>query len=360
MKRFLVVAALILGLYAAPAAGQTPLEQTCDRAEVQALGATDACVATVQAVVSAQPTLGILLAGGNPTLGGAGAGGFRLGIIPRVSAGVRMNVVPMRLPDILAEQIPGQVGNLTQRFGAPVPAFSGDVSISLLPGMSIAPGLGGIGAVSLLGSATYMPLHLLASRGFDRSDLGYGLGARLHLISESFIAPVVSVSLMRKRMSEVAFGDVCPQGTLLVTLPGSTPQQQVSACPGPGDAGEFAVDLVDWSGRLVAGKSLFGIGAAVGIGHDRYGSDISLGFRGRDVVPGTGAAPVFIVPDARLTSTRWTGFGNLAFSFLVAAAVVEAGWQQGTPPITGFRNIGSDFDPRGGAWYGSVGARLSL
>lgn len=359
MKHSLPLLLLASVLWCVPATAQHTLEASCERPEVIALDAVESCLAAVQAVVSAQPTLGILIAGGNPTIGGAGPAGFRLGIVPRVSAGIRLNVVPVRLPDILAEQIPGQVGDLTRRFGAPAPALTGDVAIAVTPGMSIAPGLGGIGALSVLGSATYLPFHLLASEGFDRSDLAYGIGARVHLLSESFVAPGVSLSIMRKRMNEVSFGDVCPETPVTVPVPGSSPPQQVSACAGDGDAGEFRVDLVDWSGRLVASKSLFGLGAAVGIGHDRYSSDVGIGYRSPEPIPGTPTTPIFRTADG-LSSSRYTVFGNLAFSLLVAAVGVEAGWQQGTAPISGFRDIGSDFDPRNGTWYGSVGVRLSL
>jgi hypothetical protein len=360
MKRILWLSAFALTTLSVPAMAQHSLEATCDRAEIQLLDAREACLAAVQAALSAQPTLGILIAGGNPTIGGAGAAGFRLGLIPRVSAGVRLNVVPVRLPGILAEQVTGQVGAITRRYGAPAPALTGDVAVSLSPGMNVAPGIGGIGALSLLGSATFIPFQLLGAGGFERSDLAFGLGARVHLLRESFVAPGVSASLMRKQMNQVAFGNVCPHPHASVQVPGTSPPQQVSACPAPGDAGEFAVDLVDWSTRLVASKSLFGFGAAVGLGHDRYRSDLDFGFRAREPIPGTQTTPIFRVADERLNTSRWTVFGNLAFSLLVASIGVEAGWQQGTPPISGFRNIGSDFDPRGGTWYGSLGTRLAL
>lgn len=354
MRRLLVLVLLLAASAlrpAPPALAQQTLEASCDRPEVQAFGARDTCLAAVQAAVSAQPALGILIAGGNPTIGSAGAAGMRLGVVPRVSAGLRLNVVPVRLPDILAEEIGGQVGEVTRRFGAPAPALTADVAVGLTDGFSIAPGLGGMGGISLLGSATYIPFNLLDGEGFDRSDLAYGLGARLHLLRESFVVPGISISVMRRALPSVSFGEVCPGGT----TPG-----EPSICPVDGDIGEFSFDLVDWSTRLVASKRLLGIGASAGIGHDRYESDVDLAFRGSQPSLGLQAAPVFSASERGLSSTRWTVFGNLSYTLIIATLGLEAGWQQGSAPITGFRNLGSDFDPRGGTWFGSLGARISL
>src|SRR5690606_1830119 len=76
MRRILPL--LLLGLVMArPSNAQSSLVAVCDRDEVQQLGAVEECIATVQAAVSGQPTLGILIAGGNPTVGSSGAAGFR-------------------------------------------------------------------------------------------------------------------------------------------------------------------------------------------------------------------------------------------------------------------------------------------
>jgi hypothetical protein len=356
--------ALVLAALAAPAGGaaQESLEAVCAQVPVGALGAHEACVAAGQAATSAQPVLGALIGGGNPTLGTAGAPGFRLGIIPRVTVGARANFVPVRLPDVLAQQVPGQLGALTRRFGVLAPALMGDAAIGITEGFNVAPGLGGIGGLSLLGSASVLPFRTFGVDGFDRerADIAWGIGGRLHLLRESFVAPGVSLSLMRRSLGAVGFGDVCPQGVQPFPVPGTAPPQEITVCVGPGDVGEFRFDLTDLSTRLVASKTLLGLGGTVGLGHDRFRSTIDFGFRGREAVPGTNVTPAFRSTDHELSVSRWTVFGNLSYSLLVATLGLEAGWQQGTPPITGFRDIGSEFDPRGGAWYTSLGARLSL
>jgi len=360
MWQFLLVALAAAISVGPPAAwGQHPLEQVCDRQEVQRIGARDACLAAAQAAVSAQPALGILIASGNPTLGTAGAAGLRLGFLPRVSAGVRLNVVHVEIPDLLAESVPGRAGDLARRYGSAVPALGADVSITLTPGLSIAPGLSGIGGTSLLGTASYLPFRWLGGEAFGTDQLAIGVGGRLHLLRESFVAPGVSFSVVHHRLSTVSFGDACPAG-LVDEEHGSLSGTRTAVCPGPGDIGEIGFDLRDWSTRLVASKRLLGVGATVGLGHDSYRSAVDIGFRGLPPESTSGATPLVLFSDPRLESRRWAVFGDLSYTLIFGTLAVEAGWQQGRAPISGFRNIGSDFDPRGGTWFGSLGARLAL
>jgi hypothetical protein len=362
MLRISIAVAVGLGLVVVDAAtAQESLRAKCDYAVVEQIGGTEAreaCFAAVQAVVSAQPALGIAIAGGNPTSGSSGGGGMRFGVLPRISAGLRLNVVGVKMPDLIADQIGGEVGRFSQQYGAPAPAVGGDVSVGLTNGFSVSPGLGGIGGVSLLGSATYLPFDLLAD-DFEDLDLAYGIGARLHLLGESFVAPGVSLSMMRRSLQRVSFGDVCAVGIQPVSGP-EIENTEYGGCAGPGDVGEFSFDLTDWSGRLVASKRMIGVGAALGLGYDRYHSELGYGFRGDEPIPGTSLAPVFRVTEEQLDSERWTVFGNLSLSLLVATLGLEGGWQQGSAPITGFDTMGSDFDPRAGVWFGSLGVRLSL
>ena len=344
----------------APLAGQSSLESICDRQDVTLAGAGDECLAAVQAAISAQPALGLVIAGGNPTLGTAGGAGLRLGVLPRVSAGLRLNVVGVGLPDIVAAEIPGTVGDITRRFGAPAPALIGDASIALTEGFGFAPGLGGIGAISVLGSAALLPFRALGVEGFEDSpDIAWGIGGRLHLLQESFVAPGISVSVMRRQLATVRFGDVCP-GTTVSVQDGEDPETGTFPCATEGDPGEVEFDLGDWSGRLVASKHLLGFGLTAGIGYDEYSSDVGLGFRSPERVPGTNTTIAFRSFGHELESSRWILFGNASYSLLVATIAAEAGWQQWDAPITGFRNIGSDFDPESGTWFGSIGVRVGL
>jgi len=239
------------------------------------------------------------------------------------------------------------------QFGVPAPALAIDGAVGVFAGIGVAPGLGGIGSVDVLVSGSWLPFRAFGTEGFDAEspDLAWGVGARLGLLRESFATPGVAVSLMRRSLGNVAFGDVCRGQEFVFPMP---PDE--SECVGPGDTGEFSFDLTNWSTRAVVGKRLLGVGLAGGVGYDRYSSDIAYGFRYADTAPNTSRI-VRPVP-VSVSSSRWSAFGNVSYQFLLASLALEAGWQQGGSPIPGFQ--GGNFDPGGGAFFGSAGLRLAF
>ncbi|HEV2146385.1 MAG TPA: hypothetical protein VGR37_03120 [Longimicrobiaceae bacterium] len=358
MIKHIGCAAAAVALSAAPALAQG-ISAPCESISDASASAT--CFTVAQAVESAQPQLGIVLTGGNPTLGTASAGGIRLGIVPRVSATAKANLVFVRLPDILAGSAGGAAQTLSRAAGIPVPALSGTASVGVYPGVSLAPTVGGVGAVDVLGSATWIPLGSFDVSGFsdDTPDFSYGVGARLGLLRESFITPGLSVSLMYHRLGTVSYGDVCAEPL----LGGITEQRdgytaQAGACMGGGDPGEFSVDLVGWSSRGAVSKRLFGLGLTAGVGYDRFSSDASFGFRTRCPAGATGNCFARF-SGLEVDNDRWSGFVNGSFSLLVATLAAEVGWLQGDTPIRGFPTA-SDFDPKQGTFFGSIGFRLAL
>lgn len=354
-------AAAALALSAAPAAAQSGVGAPCADPRLPA-SVRDDCFTVAQAVESAQPQLGILLAGGNPTLGTASTGGIRLGVLPRVSATAKANLVFIRLPDILAESAGGAAGRLDDVAGIPAPALSGTASIGVYPGVSVAPTVGGVGAVDLLGSAAWLPLRTFDVEGFRAGspDFSFGVGARLGLLRESFTMPGVSVSLMYHRLDRLRFGDVCEEpGLGGVGLQGDGYDAAFGPClGGAGDPGEFEVDLSTWSTRGAVSKRLLGLGLTAGVGYDRYASDVGFGLRTPCPVD-AGSNCYFRASGMELDSGRWSGFLNGSFSLLVATLGAEVGWLQGDRPIQGFP-AASDFDPRDGAFFGSLGLRIAL
>ncbi|HYJ80399.1 MAG TPA: hypothetical protein VEW03_12380, partial [Longimicrobiaceae bacterium] len=273
MKR-LIFAGLGLSLAAVPAAAQdSELAATCNGVPQQA---RETCLTVAQAAESAQPQLGILIAGGNPVLGTASTGGVRLGLVPRVSAGLRLNVVFARVPDIIVDQS-GAAQTVNETLGIPAPALGGNVSLGLFPGLSLAPTLGGFGAVDLLGSATWLPFKTLGVEGFDEDtpEFAFGGGVRVGLLRESFVTPGVSVSAMYRRLGRVRFGDVCPGGESPTAPPGGT-------CLSEGDVGEFEFDLTNWSYRAAVSKRFLGLGLTAGLGYDRFESDVRYAVRYQD------------------------------------------------------------------------------
>src|SRR5690606_32299512 len=107
---------------AAPAEAQdTSLDAVCRDPLVVSAGGEATCLAAAQAAVSGQSALGILIAGGNPILGGAEPGGLGLGVASRFTLGLRLQVVAVELPDLLAEQVADEL-DFVDRFGAVAPA----------------------------------------------------------------------------------------------------------------------------------------------------------------------------------------------------------------------------------------------
>ncbi|HEX6911688.1 MAG TPA: hypothetical protein VF142_14900 [Longimicrobium sp.] len=328
-------------LCAAPLAAQNDIGTVCTAVPVPA---AEECAIVAQAVDAAQPQLGILLAGGNPILGTASTGGVRLGLIPRVSLTGRVNVVAARLPDIRAE-----AEGETEQFAVPAPAVGANLSIGLTQGFSVAPMIGGFGAVDLLGSVSVLPLSLLDD--FGDNAFSWGAGARVGLVRESFVTPGVSVSLMYRDLGDVSFGEVCSGTEVPVGDNRST------CTTTDDDFGEVEFGLSNWSARAAVSKRLLGLGLTAGVGYDKFDTDANFGFRAPG--PPVGAEQVYRFEDIAVDNDRWSAFLDASFTILVASLVGEVGWMQGSDAISGFPST-SDFDPGEGTWFGSVGFRLSL
>ena len=188
-KQIALAAAALL--VAAPLQAQNDIGSVCSGVPAQA---QDECAIVAQAVDAAQPQLGILMAGGNPILGTASTGGVRLGLIPRVSLTGRVNVVGARLPDIRELD-----GNETEQFTVPAPAVGANLSIGLTQGFSLAPALGGFGAIDLLGSVSVLPLSLLDDFGDNAFSWGAGARMRPTMLWASWTNNSASATRRRKR-----------------------------------------------------------------------------------------------------------------------------------------------------------------
>jgi hypothetical protein len=329
---------------AAPLAAQNSINTVCSTdIPVQA---ADECAIVAQAVDAAQPQLGILMAGGNPILGTASTGGVRLGLIPRVSFTARVNVVAARLPDIRQRL---QSGEDVQEFAVPAPAVGANVSVGLTQGFSVAPMIGGFGALDLLGSVSVLPLSLVED--FGDNAFSWGAGARVGLIRESFVTPGVSVSLMYRDLGDVQFGEVCGGTEVPVG------DNRTLCSTSDDDFGEVSFGLSNISARGAVSKRLLGLGLTAGVGYDKFETDANFAFRAPG--PPVGTEQVYRYDDIAVDNDRWSAFLDASFTVLVASLIAEVGWMQGSDAIDGFPST-SDFDPGEGTWFGSLGARLSL
>ncbi len=314
---FLIVTYLTLGL-PARGYGQDSLDPdlTCQQAPAQLNGL---CRDVIVGLHIFQPEAGLLLVGGNPVLGTASPIGTRFRFIPRLYLGARINFVFVDVPNIIE---PGSGGTLS--FPAAMPQL--DVSVGLFNGFSPDLTLGGLLAVELLGSLSAVILP--GGEGFQSNATGFGIGARIGLLRESFTAPGISISGMYKWTSRAECGDVIA-----------------------GDAAQFSSDLRVLSLRGGISKSFLFLGLAGGLGWDRYMSDVAFSL----------ASPIGVIeilPESNrteLTSERWSAFVDLSYILLFFSIVGELGWQETEKFV-----ISTGDEIESGKLFGAIGIRLSL
>ena len=351
--------AALLGVV--PVAAQSSPAAPCKDAGPFLTSAEQAyCVAIAQAAAAAQPQLGILISGGNPTPGSIAVARARFGTLPRFSAGLEFSVAPIRIPDVQRQSTA-----LIDQLDLPAPALSGSVAIGLFPGFSTSPGVGGIGSLDLLGSVHWLPFRVFDGDDLDRggAEFAYGIGARAGIVRESFGVPGIAASVMYRRLERVRGGQVCAQGrgTDVIGLGAEGYDLNAGLCTARGDPGEFSFDLNQWSGRLTFGTHLGRVGVIAGAGLDRFGSDLGFALGTTAQLPQLGSQPVYVrAENLELDDTRWSLFGNASYSFVLTSLVAEVGWMQGGEPLDGFDSSRSEFDPGEGVWFGSVALRFGL
>jgi hypothetical protein len=311
--------------------GQEPLAEvllvSCRSAGL-AVELAPLCGDVATAVQIAQPELGLLLAGGNPVLGTASPIGTKFRFIPRVHISGRINFVSGGLPDVIDYPDPLTTGSsVGQRsFSATMPQF--DISVGVFDGLQLAPTLDGFASVELMGSLGSMILP--SGAGFRNDVAGFGLGARLGLLRESFTAPGISISGEYRWTGRIRYGDVS-RGT---------------------DAGEFGLDLGVTSFRAGLSKSFVAFGLALTLAWDRYESDVDFGVADAsgNLLPVVGEqAPI------ELTAERWSGFVDVSYIVLFLNFVAELGWQETQRLLT---STGTEVES--GKVFGAIGIRLSL
>jgi hypothetical protein len=364
MKRLAPVL-FALTLAVAPASAQDALLQTCAGLSVTSpQGDVPAqvqdqfrflCGQVVQGMSAVQPTVGIAFSGGAHTLGTATTIGRRLGLFPRVSATVRVNAALADVPDLLDGYAPtfGDDDRLQPMGTVRLPALAvqGDVVLGLFNGFSVAPGIGGLGAVDLLGSVSLVPA--VSAIGLTESIVNVGAGARVGILRQGLVLPGVSVSGMYRTMrSDVSFGELGPD-------------------PTAGDPAEFSADLSTWSFRAGASKGFLLLDLAAGLGYDIYSSDVHFDWQLR-CPPQQCGEEIILESDGgvqgRLRTAAWNAYGNAGLNFLLLRLVAELGYQQPLDIVdaAALRRAGLPEQPpvlddvTGGRFFLSLGARLTL
>lgn len=322
----------------------TLLSASISTAEGQAseCGAASApgCAQAEQALHSAYPQIGMLLAAGNPLSGTDATMGVRLGKLPGVTAALRVNAVDLHLPDVLDADDEGQEVRTV------APLLGLDASVRIFDGVPLSPTVGGFGAIDLVGSVAWLPLSEVGTEGFYESpELAWGAGARVGVMRESFTMPAVNLSLMYRRVGDVRYGDICRGG--------SRDAGGLCADAGP-DAtpGEARFGVRTWSARATVAKRLWDMGLNGGVGYDWFAAnDARAAF-------GTPADQGFVDVDGA-SDGRWSVFGGTAFALPAGSLSLELGWMGGGDAVRP-EIVGSEHDPGRGMLWGSVGVRVGL
>jgi hypothetical protein len=281
------------------------------------------CTAAVDGTRAFHPLIGVLVSGGNPTIGTASTLG-----LGHASFTLRANAVEVVLPDLSYNGASNSVP-AGDKFYAPAPLVEG--ALGLFKGMS-----GGLLALDILGSAQLLPTNQIDNVTVDPDArrvgsiaLGVGYGARIGILREAGPLPAVSFSVMRREIPRITYGNV-----------------------GSGDAYSYGVDLNATNLRLVASKQLLILGLAAGLGWDKYTGDAVISFRD----------PITLTPQpdipVELSSSRGLAFVNAGLNLSVLRLSGEVGYQTGKD-----QNLSTDFqdfDTTKGKFFAGLGLRLGF
>lgn len=287
--------------------------------------AQNVCDAAVDGTRLFHPIAGLLVSGGNPVIGTAQS----LGGFPHFFIGVRANLVKVGLPDLNYDGSSSTVP-LDDEIVFPSPVVEG--------GLGIWRGLNhGLLSIDALGSAQLLPTNQIDNLTVDEDArnigdvaLGLGYGARVGVLQGSFPIPSVSVSLMKRTIPRIQYGDL------------TDPSQDY----------QYAVDLQATNIRVVASTRLIFINVAAGLGWDKYTGDAQILFR--EPFTGIPQPPI----DIELDNTRTMMFLDALLDFPVFKIAGEIGYQAGKD-----QDLPTDFegiDDTKGKLFGSVGIRFGF
>jgi len=281
------------------------------------------CTAAVDGTRAFHPLIGILVSGGNPTMGTASTMGFGHAVVT-----LRANATEVVLPD-LAYDGSGTTVPAGDKLFAPAPLVEG--ALGVFKGMSR-----GLLALDLLGSAQLLPTNQIDNFGVASNAprvgsiaLGIGYGARIGILREAGPLPAVSVSVMRRELPRIAYGNI-----------------------NAGDAFAFGLDLHATNLRLVASKQLLILGIAAGLGWDKYTGSAVITFR--DPITLTPQPPIPVA----LNTSRGLAFVNAGLNLPVLKVTGEVGYQTGKD-----QNLSTDFedfDTTRGKFFAGLGLRVGF
>lgn len=313
----LILTGLSVVVVATPVIAQTP------ECSSYSGNAERVCAAAVDGTRAFHPVFGMLVSGGNPTIGSAAT----LGGLGHASMTMRANGVNLVLPDL------GYTGSSStvpagQKLFLPAPLVEG--AIGLYKGQSR-----GLLAVDFLGSAQLLPTSQINdvtvdpdARRIGSIALGLGYGARIGILQGGLL-PALSISIMQRDIPRITYGDV-PAG----------------------DRFSYGVDLHATNLRLIASKQVAVVDVAVGLGLDKYTGDAIIQFR--DPITSVVQPNVAV----ELNNSRILSFINAGVSMSKVRLTGELGYQGGRD-----QNLSTtfeDFDTTVGKFFAGLGLRVSF
>lgn len=338
MIRRMMVASAVLACMVVPSVGaQTPLDPRCtDPALVGASNeGQDACQKAIDLLNYMTPQLGMLIAGGNATIGQGGT----LGGLGHFALSVRANAMRASLPDIDIEGVNYGTAQrsdyVTEAQWAGLPVV--DAAFGLFKGIPLP--LTNILGIDVLVNISYLPelrhepLELTTPEGAFK----FGYGARVGVLQESLVLPGIAFTYMKRDL---------PQTTLVASWDGGSLSGADTA-----RLENFDIGTTSW--RLVASKSLIAFGIAVGVGQDRYEAEAAAGYAVNDPFQRFEGGPFPYAFDV----TRTNVFVDLSTNLGLAKLVATVGNVSGGD-IPTYNNFDKEADAS--RIYGSLGVRIGF
>ena len=319
----LLIAAL--GLFCSREASGQEIQELVTACGGSSQSHTELCHRAAAVLETARGGLGAAATWGSETPGSASTFGYRLQDFPRIALSTRVGLSRFSMV-----KVPTGYAN-----SAPVPEediFVPSVhllgTVAVLNGFSPSPTMGGVLALDL--TVSTHGLFPPGDEGFQQSQWGWGVGARLGVFRESFTLPGVSLSATRRWMGSTEIGDM-----------------------GDGGAIETDFDLEVTSFRGVFGKDIMGIGLLAGMGWDRISGDGRIRARVSPTGPESSASA------SDLASKRRMYFGGASMTFLIAQISTEIGWSEPVDQELPIDPSGGEF-PSNGAYFASLALRLTF
>ncbi len=280
--------------------------------------ARQSCDAAVDLTRAYHPVAGLLISGGNAVLGA----GSSMGGLGKFAITLRANAAHVVIPELAVDA----GNNVAQHDRVLAPAPLLEAAVGLFPGLA-----GGVLSVDALAAAQLVPNEKLVSDirvdpGAPRIgpvSLGIGFGARVGILGERGALPGISVSIMRRSVPEIGFGNLAA-----------------------GDELAADVKLRATNLRLVATRRIAVLTVSAGAGWSRYTGSAVASF----VDPAT-SQPRTIAVD--LDQSRTLVFADAGLDLKVLKIVGEIGHQSGKDQqlITTFQGFD---DTRGTTFYSAA------